>query len=377
MTDHYLLSIIIEKSYNTLSDAEKNNIDKKIDNFDNIVEFVRKLPDIFLAAIAYPALYEVMKSNNHLSSPKMVILSSLVQECISMPNFIIVSQEGKNKLLALRTCADTVISKWTDQIRGGNYEKIKLFSMRTGLYRTSFKSHIPNIMKFAYSNRLSNTESILNFIPNLYNLDHRAVALSYLFEGMKINNQLDSYQYLMLAYQVKSDMDSPFYDTLKKDMKNMFENIKSSFKEGLRALLYNPCLIIESRRHPGYALYGRDIGTIYTFPLLNFGNTKNIRWKVGPSDHGRYFSFRNTENDLYLYSEEEEVNGVTWNKGSYDFRYWQLYPIGESFKIQNKGNNRILNSNSLNWNIIIFRVCSRVSGDLHYSGDIGQHWMFK
>ena len=137
-----LLPDIIEKSYNLLSDAEKNNNDKKLDNFDNIVEFIRKLPTFYQAAIAFSKLYESMQSNDHLTSPKLLVLSEMVNEYINMSTFDTASQGDKNKFYNLKNVGSKIITEWATNIRNGRYDAINEHAKKLGRYYTSFNFHL-------------------------------------------------------------------------------------------------------------------------------------------------------------------------------------------------------------------------------------------
>src|SRR5699024_563326 len=70
-------------------------------------------------------------------------------------------------------------------------------------------------------------------------------AISYLalFNEMKANNHLDSYQLIMLAYRVKSAMEDTKYENLDEQFKQRLVTLKDSLPSSVRELIWGECRI--------------------------------------------------------------------------------------------------------------------------------------
>jgi hypothetical protein len=66
-----------------VKDAYHNNVDKS----QNIIRFLRKLPNISQAGRGYKALFDEMQKNNHLNSPQIIELNYRLNEATAMKNY--------------------------------------------------------------------------------------------------------------------------------------------------------------------------------------------------------------------------------------------------------------------------------------------------
>lgn len=350
LKENTLLSSIVEKSYNYLSDTERSDRDKKLDNFDNIVEFIRKLPLISHGAVGYTELYKLMESNNHLNSPKMLILSELIKEYISMSNYINISQEDKNKFSSLKsslkTDVDEIILGWSNKVRSVNYEQIVLFPKgKSYRYNNVFHIYLPDIIKVSYSNSLSNVENILTFVRDMPYIEHYSIALSCLFDGMKNNNHLDSYQLLMLAFRVKESQEMPNYPNIQQRYKDNFESIKGNLTQSVIYLTWHNHQCTIKNYHFGSNLcaskisYDEDRRRV--FSCIN--SEDYPRWVFEPINNAKYFRIKNYDLGEYLYAAGDYFNYdkdrrrvFTWKKkNSISNGEWRITPSNGELLIFN------------------------------------------
>lgn len=231
LSDDSLLPTIIEKSYNYLGDFEIYNFNKRIENFDNLVEFIRKLQYVYELAIGFTKLYETMRINDHLSSPKMLIFAEMVQEVLDFSNFNEIPEKYQNSLksTSANTCACKIVSNWATKILNNDYEVILTFAKnKMTRYQSSFRLYLPSIINYAYSADVNIFNKILTFIDNLPYIEQMCVGLSALYENMKTNNDFCCNKLRAVSLKVEKVMNFPNYNIIKQEFKNQLESTKNS-----------------------------------------------------------------------------------------------------------------------------------------------------
>jgi hypothetical protein len=286
-----------------------------------------------------------MKSNNHLKSPKLLILSEMVQEYINMPNFIIISQDDKNKLYNLKNVASGIIAEWATSIRNGVQYPINEYAKKSGKSQTGFRFHLPDIIETAYLNELTNVENIISFIKNLPYIEHYSIGYSALFEKMKSNDHLNSYQLLMLAFRVKESMQFPNYHKLEQNYKDKFEHIKQSLASNVINFVWgsrSKCTLINA--YFGEYLYSS--GGWYSYRVYTWipGTIDDsLYWKIEGSDMSNaYFNIKNIENHRFLDGMQDSYDGnenrkvfTSRNPSSAQPR-WRIIPDDGYFLLKSK-----------------------------------------
>ncbi|XP_059614093.1 uncharacterized protein LOC132260157 [Phlebotomus argentipes] len=317
---------------------------------DNVVKFVYDLPYISKEMLGYKIIYELMRDDEELYNRDVTILDYYIKDAMEKyadrPEHTATLQDLKNNLAKP---VEQIIEGWAETARNGNdYEQIKDFANQ---YPATFRSILPQIIEKSYANSLSNTERILSFIRHLPNIEDDSVAFPSLFEQMKRNNHLDSYQLLMLAYRVKESMEMPNYNNIDEKYTDIFRNLKYSFPSAVRNLIWdghrceiknyswNQYLYAASE----YFAFNSDRRRIFTWRP----GTAVIQgdWNFEPHDNARLFKIKNDHYDEYLYvaNADHDYDHLcrrvfTWRpKNIVNTGYWRLEPTdnGQYFRLVN------------------------------------------
>ena len=160
----------------------------------------------------------------------------------------------------------------------------------------------------------------------------------------------------MVACKIKQELDfvnSNYYlQYYVRDLQyyvNTYTTLKNNLPSSVTALLWDSYVLIESRKHSGYTLYGSARGNIYTYPY-NYEGGSNQKWIVYLSDHGRYFRLNNKQNELFLYATGDGSAYGDYSSSIKDYSdQWQITPIenGDYFYFENRANYRILDANDI------------------------------
>jgi hypothetical protein len=352
LRDDNLLAYIVEASYSFLGGAISNgNNEKKLENFDNIVNFIGKFPLISHKAVGYAALYKMMRIYNHIKNRvQMFTLSDLVNEQMDKPDYLNLSQENKNKFLSMKDCADTIVADWAAKIRRSQRKEILDILIN---YKGDCGAFVNNfwgqIIKESYEsiNYATTVISFMNELPCIFSI---ARFMNALYEEMKKRRHLDSSPFLTLVFALKKKSDyantvaegSTYGKDGRQYVRNTFDNIKNQLPDAIRMLFWDGSIGIRLRRNSQCALDGNSKGSIYTYVK---NSSKNQIWDVKVADSGKYFLFQNRETKRYLYAEHHDVSGKV-DEGRYDpYRcYWALHPI-------ENGTYFVFKSRNTNWNL--------------------------
>jgi Ricin-type beta-trefoil lectin domain-like len=320
-----------------------------------------------------------------LNGPQMFILSNITKEINIISKNFSVSIEDEKKMLPLITCADKIISQWSSIIRGDSHSKknifkiIKNFKKDQGSFLNNFWDQI---IEESYK-KIDDVENILSFIRGLPYITNTARAIKALFQQMSIKKHLNSYQFLMLAYKLKTELDfvnehaygGGYGNDGAQYFLSTYKLIKYHLPLSIRVLLWDSYIFIGSKIHSNYTLYGSTYGNIYTYPSKNYENDDNQKWNVTVHDNGRYFQFKNQENGRFLYSDDDNAHTASSSSTNDNF-YWQVNLIeNENYVyIKNKKWGRLLHSGPLE-KCFSSRLCCCSKVSVTYSASIYNQWI--
>lgn len=322
----------------------KRAYDGNLDNLEKILEFLKILPSCTQDAIAFPALFNLMKTNYHLNSPKVLLFSDAMSQCI----------RGLVDLnTQLTPFLNNVIGAWATKIRSGDHEQIKLFASQSVRASISISNYLPNIIKVAYANTLGNFDKILRFVNDLPWRSHLCKGYASLLNEMKNNYQLHNSEIITLAYKTKQAMEMNGDATVAADLKESFESLKSQFPIVIRNLIWNGVCTIRNTHYNEF-LYAAgenfmsDIGDRQVFTWIPGGEIVEGDWKFEPIGDATSFFVKNKfwNNDDYLAQDTHNAYDydrntvVTCNKNSaYQEKEWKLEPVtvggANYFRIKN------------------------------------------
>ncbi|XP_055681235.1 uncharacterized protein LOC129788863 [Lutzomyia longipalpis] len=330
----------LKDEFGSLEDFMIRSILKTIYSFErleNIMNFLRKLPDCSQDRISYPILYDLMQANNHLNSPEMLVLSGTLSQCMNSSELL--TKVDANVL--------KILDSWANKIQKTNdHKQIIAFAKK---YYSPFKTKLDELILKAYDKNLSNVEKILEFIRSLPYINHGIVGLDALFNGMSSNKHFDSYELVMLAYRIKEFMDMP--NDPKGPQQNEHDNIIRKLKNNLpnsvqRLIWHGDECSVKNRAHNEY-LFGSRIqldssrGKIFTWKE----GVKTIEsfWEFETEDNAKSFSMKNTHWDKYMYAANFSKNYARrwvlyWKEGGkVNQGFWKLKPVNNAkyFTIKN------------------------------------------
>jgi hypothetical protein len=234
----------------------------KLDQSVNIVNFIFKLPYCEQVEVAYPVLFDLLKSNDQFYNPKTLVVFWAIARsgCGS---------KGYLKSLKIEELKADLIETLASNIRDNNYEQFKEFEKK---YSHILEDSFGELVKEAYANRLSNAETLIKFIRELNYIPSYIVGLNSLFDQMQSNGHLDSYQLVMLAYRVKELMEMPNYPNVDQEYKDMAESLKSKLPDNVRQLIWHGSrCTIKNKRHnenlyvEGDAYKSNDYHNVFTW----------------------------------------------------------------------------------------------------------------
>lgn len=319
-------------------------------NVENMISFLKRLPTCGSDLIGYPVIYAIMRDNDHLSSPIMLLLSKTVQEASCMKDQTQLKSD-------LATHCDKIIDSWADQIRNHNFEAPKQF--RDEHYAV-FNHYLRQLVEKSYQNNRINSHNILEFSRNLPSIESGLIALSSLLSCMKTDNSIDTDEFMTLASYIKEYMEMPNYPQTEQSMKDIAERMKSDLPSAVRRLIWNGDDCTIKNQYYGNYLYAAGDGYAYdndrrrVFTWKPGNMIKQGDWSI-KRFNANGFTLLNRFYYEYLYASgfnlDDERGGVfTWRPGG-EVRQalWRIRPVwsGRRFVIFNSDQSKHLASDDV------------------------------
>ncbi|XP_046403461.1 uncharacterized protein LOC124169039 [Ischnura elegans] len=290
---------------------------------DNISKFIKKFPSCSLEDKAFTVLFDEMHKNDHLISPNVLIVAHAAEGCM-----------GGTFMKPYVTC---VIDTWAYKVRV-NMDKEYIIDF-AGKHTDAFRANLPDLIDKAYGDKLSNVENVIFFVGNLPHIEDSSVGYSSLFNKMRSNGHVNSYQTLILATRVKECMEMPHYPNIGQYYKDKFNTLKCDLPNSVKSLIWssrNNCTIYNVNF--GEYLYTADNFVAYTW-VEDYVFEKAL-WKLEMVEGGKLFKIINTRFNRTLFSSQEKrdeerrnVNsGTCWDCPDTN---WRLEPLGDIFFIWN------------------------------------------
>jgi hypothetical protein len=344
-------------NYKSLDDGDKTKLTEivravyneygRLDQLDNIVEFMRYLHFCDQLEVVYPVLIELLKANDQLYSLKTldVIWAMEGPSCVS---------NGFFKSLKIQESKANLIATLASNIRNNNYQQYKKFDKNHGRI---LRDNIGELVRQAYANSLSNAETLINFIRDLYSISSSIVGLNSLFDQMQNNGHLDSYQFIMLVYRVKQLMEMPYYPTVEQQYKEMAENLKSKSPYSVMRLIWggSKCTVIN--KHHNEYLYAAGLWyktwdgfrAVFTWRPKDHPGEKEAYLDFEPFNTAKEFYIRSNYYDEYIISPngtpyDSERRKIYTKSGKWRNSYWRIEPVenAQYFRIYNTYRNQYL-----------------------------------
>ncbi|XP_046403458.1 uncharacterized protein LOC124169038 isoform X1 [Ischnura elegans] len=329
LNDLSVLSKIIRSVY-----SEYGNLSE----IDNIVNFIRKLPGCAPDRVAYPVLFDEMHKKNHLSSPNVLIVDSAARICM-----------GET---FMKPYVRDFIDAWAHKVSINNDKAHIIDFARKHWY--AFRAILPNLIDKAYRNVLNNVENVIMFVHELPYIQDDAIGYSSLFNKMRSNGHVNSYQTLILAYKVKECMHMNNYPRIEQHYRDMFTTLRSNLPNSVIGLIWssrNSCTIINVHYGEYLSIY-KEVGVFFgpfhpisyqvfnvqTFNLVPTDENKYFYWELHMLEEGKYFKIKNKHIKMFLHSSETKYNSEGHyigggNCGDCVESKWRLKPEGDNFLI--------------------------------------------
>jgi hypothetical protein len=336
---------------------------KNLDANDN-----SKLPDVLKAVHNENGKMDqvVVIATDQFYSPKTLYAMSAMEKSGCSKSFISCvifncASTGTFKRINIQELKADLIETLASNIRNNNYEQFEEFDENHG---SILRDNLGELVRQSYANRLSNAETLIKFIQDLYSIESSIVGLDSLFDRMQNNGHLDSYQLVMLAYGVKELMEMPNYPKVDQKYKDLAENLKSKLPDNVRQLIWHGSrCTIKNKRHNEY-LYAEgdgyksnDYHSVFTWkPEDHPGYGAN--WKFVPYNNAEKFYIKSRKHDEeYIISMggtsnsagtadpyDAERRKIFTTEGKWSQSYWRIEPVenGQYFRIYSTYRNEYL-----------------------------------
>lgn len=346
-----------------ISQIVKNSYVRNIDNFDNIVEFIKGLFSLEQRSIFYGLLLEEMKKSNHMTSPKILILLNEMKHDASIHRF---SQNIHDKANfnqfngQLKSLEDTVtdfMTSWGEKIRDGDYEVVTSYVKNTTGLAKILHLYLPNIIELACAGNLDNVEETMKFVRDLPLHSHLYIGFDKLFS---ILNSTDS-DYtnpvaIKLAYNIKEAIKAVHFTS--PDIEVKLESIKNKFPNFIKKLIWHGTCTFTSDTWYQYLIF--DFENQCTCPLVDehcktsevftHNDTTDRFWYVEPMNNGEYFTIINKGRYLSAGtnydSERRNVGSNAYGSTPNIDSFWVIEPTKNkgvmAYAIKNYMNNEYL-----------------------------------
>ncbi|MCT4697242.1 hypothetical protein [Candidatus Cardinium sp. TP] len=306
----------LRDEFEVLEDVIIRSIIKKVyklERIENIVNFVKKLPSCNQDRIAYPALFDEMNKQNHLTSPKVLIVSDAVKGCMKSSDLY----NNLEKYVA------TIIDAWAYKVSNNDYEQF-IERLKEG-YGQFFDDRWSRIIEKAYANKLYNAERILKFIRGLPYINQTARSLTALLNQMGKSGHLHSYQLLMVADKIKQELDfvnndsnSVYVSGDRQYYKKAYEDLKESLPSSVRGLIWSSrsSCVIQNNAYLEYLYASYCTGCAgLPFTWVPGGFDGYSYWELRMYNNGKYFTMRNTAMSRYLHQSAGNPSFIPYSMG--------------------------------------------------------------
>jgi hypothetical protein len=336
-SDYTKLSEIIKAVYNGYGN---------LDQLDNIVNFIRKLPYCEQVEVAYPVLIELLNTDHNPDhntdhNPKTLYAIWAMEDSVC-------DLKGIN----IQVSKANLITTLAPNIRDKNYQQFKEFDKNHG---SILRENLGELVRQAYANDLSNAETIIKFTRDLNWIDSSIVGLNSLFDRMKINGHLDSYQLIMLAYRVKELMEMPNYPNVGQEYKEMAESLENSkLPSNVMRLIWSgeKCTIINKEHQGNEYLYAASdtyksltgYRGVFTWrPGSSPDDVKEAKWDFEPKNNAENFYIKSSHYyNEYILSKtpntyDDERRKIYTRYGTWPESYYRIEPVDNAqyFRIYN------------------------------------------
>ncbi|XP_046406135.1 uncharacterized protein LOC124171035 [Ischnura elegans] len=339
-----------------------------LSQIDNIVNFIKQLPSCVQHNIAYTVLLDEMRKKDHLSSPNVLIVAHAAKSCM-----------GET---FMKPYVRGVIDAWAHKVRINKDNAYIIDFDRK--HWDEFRANLPDLIDKAYVNELSNVENVIMFVRQLPYIEDGIIGYSSLFNKMRSNGHVGSYQTLILANIIKEYMEMTNYPNVKQYYKDMFNTLRSNLPNSVKGLIWssrNGCKIYNPyygeylsvyKPPPPLHLYLNPVASlaVASWAIYSLSSAKykirtrdlvptdndDFHWELDMLEKGKYFKIKNIHHDFFLLSSDEKYNSERRHLGYGTCGHcvdtkWRLEPEGDNFLIRslshdnylyadyNKGNN--------------------------------------
>jgi exonuclease VII large subunit len=321
-----------------VKDAYHNNVDKS----QNIIRFLRKLPNISQAGRGYKALFDEMQKNNHLNSPQIIELNYRLNEATAMKNYPKLDYAEKmvfkNLGDSLANPREQILNSWANRIQSDDFQQIIEFSKD---HLDAVEMILDKLVKKAYASDQRHKENMLKFGRGLPSIGLLGIAYKSLFDELKSNHLLANSFTLKLAYRVKEAMEMPNYQNVKQYKKNIFENLKNSIPNGIRTVIWSGTLCLRNTAFNEY-VYGESKNFVKDNrrKIMTWVPGDRVRegeWLIEPGNgDASFFRIKNIYYGEYLFASSQTYDDqrrevFTWTPGSSLIESdWVLEPQNDS-----------------------------------------------
>ncbi|XP_046403456.1 uncharacterized protein LOC124169036 isoform X2 [Ischnura elegans] len=322
---------------------------------DKVVKFIEQLPSCVQHNITYTVLFDEMHKKDHLSSPNVLIVAQAARRCM-----------GET---FMKSYVERVLDTWANKVRTNKDDALIIdFGIKNWI---AFRAYLPDLIDKAYENELSNVENIIFFVDKLYYLQDRAIGYLALFNKMRFNGHVKSYQTLTLANKVKECMHMYYYPRIEQHYRDMFITLRSYLPNSIKRLIWGNktyCTIFNvhhgeylnvnvkvtiprlhcnqagchGTRSYSYEVYTERLEAMRRYlpslsPSMPPGEI--FHWELDTLEKGKYFRIKNKQYDMFLLSSEEKYNSEKHHIrigtcGDCVDTRWRLEPEGDNFLIR-------------------------------------------
>lgn len=209
-------------------------------------------------------------------------------------------------------------------------------------------SFLPSLIDSAYSNDLKNVENVLKFVGDLPD-EHSAIGCQILYEAMKLNNHLESYQLIMLAHKIEQLTKN---SNLTQTSKLKLDALKSDLPKYVRDFLWSSgksCTIknefYSEHFYVPHSFYKFNDKRRQVLTWIRKGDADvDGYWNFRTNDNGKSFAIKNEKENEFLYADKnfafdnDRRRVFTWGdkgeKNGSQF-YWKIAPKDGKFVLTN------------------------------------------
>lgn len=325
----------------------KNAYVKNIDNFDNIVEFVKGLFNLDHRSVFYGFLFEEMKKSNHLTNPKILVLLNemkhdssihkLHQNIYDNANF----DKFNDNLKSLENTVTDFMTSWGEKIRDGDYEVVISDLKNTMGVAEIIHLYLPKIVELACADNLDNIEETMKFVRDLPLHSHLYIGFDKLFSIL--NNTNSEYSHLVaikMAYNIKEAIRTVHFTS--PDVEQKLETIKNKFPDFIKKLIWHGTCTFLNDAWNQYLIFDFEnectcklVDDCRTAKVFTRNETNDRFWYVEPMNNGEYFTIiskgRYLSAGTNYDSERRNVGSNAHGSKPNIDSYWIIEPV------QNKG----------------------------------------